>query len=133
MSQKIFRSLRIPALLLALTACSNDPTSDAATARTLRLRLTTPNRDDGALVFRVSGPRIDSALAAGSFRLFTRRPDDTTIVGAIVGELGGGTIITLRVSDGPQPLAYNAQILEVADRGNQLRETIEGYALNIAP
>jgi hypothetical protein len=133
MSQTTLRSLRILAALLAVTACSNDPNAGAGDGQTLRLRLTTPNRDDGALVFKVSGPGIDTAVAAVSSRLFTRRPDDTTMVGAIIGELAGGTIITLRVPDGQQPLEYNAQILEVADRGNQLRERLEGYTLTVAP
>ena len=125
------RSLRTLLVLLALTACSNDPNGDAGNEGALRLRLTTPKRDDGAMIFRLSGPRIDTATAIGSFRLFIRRLDDTTVVGAIVGELTGGTIVTLRVPDGPQPLEYNAQILEVADRGNQLRETLEGYSLTV--
>jgi len=60
----------------------------------------TPNADDGAQLFRVHGPAIDSALAgSGALRLFTRRADDTTLVGALVGAIASGTVVTLQVGD----------------------------------
>ena len=115
-------------------ACSNDPTSGAPRAGTLTLRLSTPRSDDGALLFEVSGPPIDTAVVVnGSLQLFTRRADGSTVVGAVVGGLTNGALVTLRVPDVGAAGGYTARVLEVADRQNVLRTSLAGYALTVTP
>ncbi len=115
-------------------ACSDDPTGGTVPPGTLTLRLTTPHADDGAMVFDVSGPPIDSALAGNaSLRLFTRRAGSSTVVGAVVGALANGAVVTLQVPDVGAAAAYTAQVVEVADRQNALRASLAGYALTVAP
>jgi len=122
------------ATLLVSVACSDESTSVGAGAGTLVLRLTTPRADDGAMTFEVIGPPIDSAVAVnGSLRLFTRRVSGSTVVGAVVGDLVNGAVITLHVPDLGAAARYTATVLEVADRQDALRSSLAGYALTVAP
>lgn len=130
---RLTSKLLLVALLTAGTACSNDPTSSTPRQRTLHLRLATPNADDGAILFTVHGPPIDTALAANTgLRLFTRRADDSTLVGALVGGVAGGTLVTLDVGDA-SGAAYTASVTQVADRHSDLRVSLDGYGLTVAP
>lgn len=133
MSSARWRFTLLAAVALG-AACSNDPTSGAPRAGTLTLRLSTPRSDDGALLFEVSGPPIDTAVVVnGSLQLFTRRADGSTVVGAVVGGLTNGAIVTLRVPDVGAAGGYTARVLEVADRQNVLRTSLAGYALTVTP
>jgi hypothetical protein len=115
-------------------ACSNDPTSGATRAGTLTLRLSTPRSDDGALLFELGGPPIDTALVVnGSLQLFTRRAEGSIVVGAVVGALANGALLILRVPDVGAAGGYTARVLEVADRQNVLRASLAGYGLRVTP
>lgn len=123
----------LSAALLAGAACSDDPIG-APRGGTLTLRLTTPHADDGAVMFDVSGPSIDSALAAGSLlRLFTRRVDGSTVAGVVVGVVSNDAVVTLQVADTGRAAEYTARVLDVADRQNALRASLAGYALTVTP
>ncbi len=123
------------AMLAALSlgaACSNDPTGGAPRPGALLVRLTTPHTDDGAMTFEVSGAPIDSAVASNaSLRLFIRREGGSTIVGAVVGALVDGTVVTLYVPDAGAAVGYTGRVLEVADRQDVLRASLAGYALTV--
>jgi ABC-type glycerol-3-phosphate transport system substrate-binding protein len=126
--------LAMIAVLSLGVACSNDATGGDTQAGTLTVRLTTPHADDGAITFTVSGPPIDAAAAINaSLRLFTRREGDSTVVGAVVGALADGVVITLHVPDVGAAARYTATVLEVADRQDALRTSLAGYALTVAP
>lgn len=119
------------AVALLTAACSDAMTSAGTGAGTLVMRLTTPHTDDGALLFELSGPSIDNVIANDeSLRLFTRR-DGGSIVGAIVGTLSTGAIVTMRVPDVSAAASYTATIREVADRQDALRASLAGYALTV--
>ena len=119
------------AVLFVAVACSNDATGGDKQAGTLTVRLTTPNADDGAMMFQVSGAAIDSATAVNqSLRLFTRR-DGGDVVGVVVGALANGAVITLQVPDVGEAARYRATVLEVADRQDALRASLVGYALTV--
>jgi hypothetical protein len=97
------------------------------------VRLTTAHADDGAVLFELSGPPIDSVVAVNaSLRLFTRRANDSTIVGAVVGVVANGAVVILQVPDVGAAARYTARIVEVADRDNVLRASLTGYALTVA-
>ncbi len=118
----------IAVVALLSAACSDATTSAGTGAGTLVVRLTTPHADDGALLFSVSGPRIDSiTVSAGSIRLFTRRGGDS-IVAAVVGPLANGAVVHLHVPD-VGATGYTATVMEVADREDALRASLAGYAL----
>jgi len=119
--------------VLFFGACANDATGGDKQPGTLTLRLTTPNVDDGAMTFQVSGAAIDSATAVNqSLRLFTRRDGDG-VVGVVVGTVANGAVITLHVPDVGEAARYTATVLEVADRQDALRASLAGYALTVTP
>lgn len=131
--------MRRVCMLLALAgllfgaACADAPTGTGGPrAGTLIVRLTTPQTDDGAVLFELSGPPIESVAAVNaSLRLFTRRTNDATVVGAVVGAVTNGTVVTLRVPDVGAAPRYTARVLEVAGRDNVLRASLTGYALTV--
>lgn len=131
----VYRRIALTVLLFG-AACANDSTGAGGQAQsgTLILRLTTPHADDGAVLFDVSGPPIDAlAPVNASLRLFTRRANETTIVGAVVGAVAQGDVVTLRVPDVGGVARYTLRIREVADRDNVLRASLAGYALTVHP
>ena len=125
--------LAMVAALSVAAACSDDANGPAPQAGTLTLTLTTPQLDDGAMTFEVSGAAIDTAVAAGaSLRLFTRRVNGSSLVGAVVGTLANGAVVTLQVPDVGAAARYTARVLEVADRQDALRTSLQGYALTVS-
>ena len=116
------------------TACSDDATGGVPQAGALLVSLATPHADDGALLFEVTGPPIDSATAASAGRrLFTRRDGNGNIVGVVVGSLAPGAVVTLHVPDIGTAAAYSVRVIEVADRQDVLRASLAGYALTVIP
>ena len=120
-------------LLLDGAACGGDSTPPAQPGP-LRMSLTTPNTDDGAILFEVSGPAIDTlAPVNASYRLSTRRIGNTTVRAVLAGPVAGGTLAILEVPDIGAASSYTATVIEVADRQNQLRSQLTGYQLQVAP
>ena len=116
---------------LAAVACTDD--SGLGTpphSGTLTVRLITPHDDDGALTFELTGPTVESPVAAdASLRLFVRGVDASTVRGAVIGTLTDGAMLTLQVPDVGAAAGYTARVLEVADRENALRTSLAGYEL----
>jgi hypothetical protein len=130
--RRIFATVTLLAAVLVGAACSDYPGGGGPTQPgTLTLRLTTPHDDDdGAIMFELSGPPVDNATAAGaSLRLLTRKVDDATIRGAVLGTLANGAVVTVHVSDVNAVAQYTARVLEVADRQDVLRDDLTGYVL----
>jgi hypothetical protein len=127
--------LAVAALLLDGAACGNDSSSPTpAQTRTLRVSLATPNTNDGAILFEVSGPAIGAVAAVnGSYRLFTRPVGSTTVRAVVAGPVANGTLVTVIVPDGSAANSYAATVTEVVDRQNQLRPQLSGYVLSVAP
>lgn len=128
---------RIVLLLAGLSfgaGCADEPMGVVPPPGTMLLRLATPHGDDGALVFELTGPAIDSATAANnSLRLFTRRVSDSRLLGIVVGGIATGPVVTLHVSGAAAPGApYTARIIEIADRDDRVRASLTGYALSVA-
>lgn len=124
--------LAMAAALSVSAACADDPTGGSQGAGTVVLRLTTPYADDGALLFEVSGPPVENATASdGSLQLFTRHTGSSQVVGAVVGAIANGVLVTLQVEGANTATEYTARVLEVADRQNALRASLAGYALSV--
>ena len=123
--------------LLVGVACTDDPntpTGGGARPGVAILHLTTPNADDGAVLFEVSGVPIDSAVAMNSsLRLFTRRVDGSTMVGALAGGVATGPVVRLYVADVVAAARSTVRVLEVADRQDALRSSLTGYVLALIP
>ena len=101
------------------------------TPGTLSVVLATPNTDDGAILFRVSGPDMSQVSAGDATLYFRQVQQGTTITAVVVGNLHTGTLLTFHVPDVDAASSYSATILQVADRANALRGTLGGYGLMV--
>ena len=131
--KRVYMPFALAAAFLG-AACAGDTTGNGmpAGSGTLIVRLTTTHDDDGAVLFELSGPAIDSVVALNaSLQVFTRRANDSTIVGAVVGVVANGAVVTLRVPDVGAAAQYAARVVEVADRQNVLRASLTGYGLTV--
>ncbi len=100
---------------------------------TLVVSLTTPNSDDGAILFSISGGGISAPTAvASSDLLFFRATGTSSLNAVVVGNIAAGPVLRFGVPDVGQVSSYTASITEVADRNNALRTSLSGYVLSIS-
>lgn len=119
------------ALAVAGSACDEGPT-EVPVPGALVVALTTPNADDGAILFSITGGPVGTpAAAAPSHHVFYRTIDASTTKVAVVGNLAPGAILRLDVPDVRRAGDYQVSLTEVSDRGSALRESLEGYSLRI--
>lgn len=129
--------MAVAASAVGLVACSGDgnggPPPTGPTAGTFAVTLSTPNTDDGAIVFRVTGPGVTQIANAVPSRYMHFDQVGTSLTVVIVGNLADGTLLTFRVPDVSAVSSYSATVLEVADQTNELRGSVGGYGLAVAP
>jgi hypothetical protein len=117
--------------LMAGVACSDDETPAGPTAGTLSVTLTTPNADDGGILFRVIGPDIVSVtVTVPEYYTHVGQNADTLTV-VVVGNVETGLLVGFDVTDVGAVASYSATITEMADRSNELRSDFTGYDLTV--
>jgi hypothetical protein len=95
----------------------------------LLVSLATPAADDGAIMFRITGPGVVSVQpAASGYRLFWRLVSAEEVVVIVLGAVVSGPIISVQVADVNQVTRFSATITEVAGRDDQIRASTAGYA-----
>lgn len=119
--------------VLALAACGGaSPTGPStptppvlATAGVLTMELATPNANDGAVQFAVSGPAIDSIRPIGY--------DGTTAALAgqaqtiLTGSLTSGAVARVYVRDIARANEYRAWVVAAAARGSYQLQDVGSY------
>ena len=127
----------VPLALLSLAAACGDggPTGPAGPVPgVLKIALTTPNADDGALLFTVSGGRISTVdAAAAGYQIYTAQPDTLTTRILVTGDIGAGEVVRIHVPDTRSAAAYHATIAQAASRTTFAQRGLAGYALAVAP
>ena len=127
----------VPLALLSLAASCGDggPTGPAGPVPgVLKIALTTPNADDGALLFTVSGGRISTVdAAAAGYQIYTAQPDTLTTRILVTGDIGAGEVVRIHVPDTRSAAAYHATIAQAASRATFAQRVLAGYALAVAP
>jgi len=109
----------------------------AANRATLSMTLTTPNADDGGIVFTVSGPSILGVTpAAGVDLIETHTTSGGTTTSTILarGTLANGTLGTLTVRGLNVDSPYTAEIKEAAARASgdyAERTNLSGYRIQV--
>ncbi len=121
------------ASLLTLAACGAGssptgtpaPTPSDPTPGWLTLQLATPNGNDGAVQFVVTGPAIDTVKVPD----FNGYADaGGTIANIIVtGQVGNGTIGRIFVPDLARSSEYQASVVAAAVRGTYQLQNLTGY------
>lgn len=129
------RTSLLPALLVAaglglLVGCSHEPTGSAA--GTVNVALATPNSDDGAVLFTVSGGPVDSVEAVG-YSIYSARIDANTLRIIVTGALGSGPVARLHIPDYRQDFVYSATVNQVASRMTYLQRDPASYSVTLAP
>jgi hypothetical protein len=127
------RSARARWLLLAalaLAGCSDGAVAPFGGA--LNLNLTTPNTDDGAVLFTLSGASVDSVVPVND-QVFFARSDPRTLQVIVTGSLQNGTIARIYVPDIRLAGRYTASVQQVAARGSYLQRDAAPYSLTVIP
>jgi hypothetical protein len=122
--------LAAAAALSLLSSCSSEPPGPIE--GTLNLTLGTPNPDDGAVLFTVSGGPVDSVEASG-FAVYSARVDANTLRVIVAGELGSGRLARIHIPDSREIGRYSAAMVQVAARVSYQQRSPEGYVLTLAP
>ncbi len=118
-----------PALLL-LAACGSGPTGSSdvqpGTPGWLTVELTTPNSDDGAVQLRISGPSVDSVVAASPYNGFGLANGGSADV-VLTGAIHTGSVARFRVQDISRASQYSVAVTAAAQRGSYALRSIGGY------
>ena len=111
-----------------LNGCSGQPS--APVAATLQVSLSTPFNDDGAVLFTVTGGRVDSVDAAG-YTLYTSRTDPATLQVILTGDLSPGIVAHVHIPDERGASQYSATISQVAARETYIERDPASYRLEL--
>ena len=132
------RSLRVLGLVALLGAgvgCGGGGGGGGAEPGLLNLTLNTPNTDDGAVLFRVTGGDVDSVLngAMTQSSAFSVTPSFTRVVAA--GDLTDGVVAQIAVPDINDVSSYAVIVDQVAVRNSFAQRSLTGYsiAVSVAP
>ena len=125
---------RLGSLLLAgvsaLVACSHD--AIGPTAGTLTVNLASPNSDDGAVLFTISGGPIDSVASSGH-QIYSARLDANTLRLIVTGDVASGTLATLYLADMRLASSYSVTLNQVAARASYAQHDPASYTLTLSP
>ena len=123
---------RLVLILVAagLIGCSEAPS--ASESASLEVTLSSPFPDDGALLFTVTGGRVDSVESSG-YTVYLSRPDANTLEVIVTGQLSSGTIARLHIPSERLGPAYSASLIQAAARGSYTQRDPAAYGLTLAP
>ena len=137
LKNRAFVTIAVCTLLSATISCGDDDNGSTGppdpVAGTLTLSLDTPHADDGALLLRLDGPDITQVRLAAPGLYLRFLEDQTGVTAVFVGDVTSGDLLTFRVPDVSRSSAYNATMLEAADRSNALRASLAEYTLAVTP
>jgi hypothetical protein len=104
---------------------------DGANPGWVSLRLTTPNADDGGILFRVQGGPIDSVRSALP-NLFVRAETDSQRVVMVANDVASGDVVAeIYVPDTKSVTLYTAIPLQAAKRATFEQQVLTGYSVRV--
>ncbi|HWC75722.1 MAG TPA: hypothetical protein VG454_17480 [Gemmatimonadales bacterium] len=98
---------------------------------TVSVSLTTPNSDDGAILFELKGPSIHGITPKSSSLQMYIDSSSAPVRVAVLGSVTSTTFLTFTIADTTTLPSYSATLVDVANRQNQLRASLAGYQLKI--
>jgi hypothetical protein len=113
-----------------LSGCSAEPAGPDAAM--LTLEFVSPAKDDGAVLFTISGGPVDSVATAG-YAVYLARVDANTVRVILSGELTSGAIAQVHVPDDRRLSHYSATIDQVAARTSYTQRDPAAYVLTLTP
>lgn len=124
--------MRPRTLLLALgfaAACGGDPPVIGPTPGEVSVMLQTPNVQDGAILFRVTGPVTEVTPARG-FHVSSATTGGTLRI-VVAGDLSAGELVRLRIPDVDLLPSYTVFVEQVASRTDYVLFDPGGYSLGL--
>jgi len=109
--------------------CSN---STGPVAGILNVSLSSPHPDDGAVLLSISGGRVDSVESIG-YQIYSARPAPETLKLIITGNLAGGPIARIHISDLRQASRYDVSLDQVAARVTYAQHDPAEHAISLLP
>ena len=124
------------AVVAALLACDGDPKPPTGPQPVtgpgfVRVQFTTPNTDDGAVYFTLTGAPIDSLISFYTLLSADSGPDEKQVITA--GAIRTGGIVIFWVPDRSALAGYTAVLQQVATRGSYEQRDLQGYSVAIIP
>lgn len=118
---------------LAIAGCGSDDGGPAAPVPgPLRVVLTSPNTDDGAVMFQVTGV-VDSVVAPAGLTIYQSAPGPNVLRVIATGNAitSGSSLLTMYVADVAKTSNYSLQLLQVAAKGSYAQRAVGGYSLQV--
>lgn len=98
----------------------------------MHVTLATPDSDDGAVLFTLSGGPVDSVEGVG-YSVYSARIDDNTVRVIVTGTLASGPVARIHIPDHRRISSYSAIVNQVAARTTYQQRDPSGYSLTLAP
>ena len=116
--------------LAGLADCKGD---SPPTPGTVTVSFHSPNSDDGAATFVLTGPGIRDAQAASStYKVYWRVVSATEVRFLVVGDLTSGVVATATIDDLTKVGQYQGSVIEVASRTDAVRPSVSGYSITVS-
>lgn len=131
MNSILKRGTALVALLVGVAACGGDDGGSGPVAGPLRVVLTSPNTDDGAVMFQVIGV-LDSVAAPAGLTLHQSVPGPNVIRAIVTGNISSGSnLLTLYVADVGKASSISTLVLQVAARATYAQRPAGAYSLTV--
>jgi hypothetical protein len=124
--KRVYRLFAI-ALAVGLMTCSG---SEPAGPGWLDVRLTSPNADDGGVMFTVRGARIDS-VGSTHPDLFTNQVNEREWEVIVVGNVASTVIARIWVPSLDAAAQYSATLEQVASGTTFEQRALAGYSITV--
>lgn len=129
----------IAASVVAVTmSCGGDgdeitvPSTPSADPGFVNVSLSTPNSNDGAIMFTLAGGVIDSLTPAGG-TLFSASTGTNRFRAIVAGTITDGTVLRFWMPDRRNIASYTATLEQAAARSTYEQQGLSGYSLSIVP
>ena len=132
MNSILTRGAALAAALLVAAGCSgSDSGPSGPVAGPLRVVVTSPNTDDGAVMFQVTGV-VDSVVAPAGLTLYQSVPGPNVIRAIVTGNIAtGNNLLTLYVADVSKASFLTTQVIQVAARATYAQRPAGAYTLTV--
>jgi len=132
MNSILTRGAALAAALLVAAGCGgSDSGPTGPVAGPLRVVATSPNADDGAVMFQVTGV-VDSVVAPAGLTLYQSVPGPNVIRAIVTGNIAtGSTLLTLYVADVSKASSITTQVIQVAARVTYAQRPAGAYTLTV--
>ena len=133
MNSILTRGTALAAALLVAAGCggSDDGGPTGPVAGPLRVVLTSPNTDDGAVMFQVTGV-VDSVAVPAGFTLHQSVPGPNVLRVIVTGNISSGSnLLTLYVADVGKASSITTQVMQVAARATYAQRPAGAYTLTV--